>query len=96
MNQYHVYILQCSDNSYYVGVTNNLNRRFSEHNVGLNEKCYTYSRRPVVIRYSQSFQYIRDAIAWEKQLKGWGRKKKEALFIDDWSEIKRLASSKKE
>ena len=95
MRQYHVYILQCSDTSYYVGVTNNLERRLSEHNDGLNKKCYTHSRRPVIIMYAEEFQYIRDAISWEKQLKGWGRKKKEALFIHNWNEIKKLASSGK-
>ncbi len=39
------------------------------------------------------FKYILDAIAWEKQLKGWSRKKKEALFIEDWASIVELAKN---
>jgi len=44
--------------------------------------------------YCQRFQDIKQAIAWEKQIKGWSGKKKEALFVEDWDEIKRLAKSK--
>jgi putative endonuclease len=54
---------------------------------------YTFKRRPVVLKYCQRFQDITQAIAWEKQIKGWSRKKKEALFKEDWEEIKRLARS---
>jgi putative endonuclease len=88
-----VYIVECSDKSYYTGVTNDIERRFWKHNNDEKKTAYTFSRRPVMVRYCQSFQYIQNAIAWEKQLKGWSRKKKEALFIDDWDEIKRLAKS---
>lgn len=92
---YYVYIVECSDGSYYTGVTNDIDRRLWEHNHSENKKSYTYTRRPVILKYCETFKYINDAIAWEKQLKGWSRKKKEALFREDWEEIKRLAKSKK-
>ncbi|MGV0965422.1 GIY-YIG nuclease family protein [Empedobacter falsenii] len=44
---YYVYIIKCSDNSYYVGVTNNLQKRINEHNDGIDSMSYTFSRRPV-------------------------------------------------
>ena len=91
---YYVYIVECSDKSYYIGVTNDIDRRLWEHNNDEKKTSYTYNRRPVVLRYCETFQYVQNAIAWEKQLKGWSRKKKEALFRGDWEEIRRLAKSK--
>ncbi len=93
-HNYYVYIVECNDKSYYTGVTNNLERRIWEHNNDDNALAYTYKRRPVVLKYWLRFQDINQAIAWEKQLKGWSRKKKEALFKEDWEEIKRLAKCK--
>ena len=93
-HNYFVYIVECSDGFYYTGVTNDLERRLSEHNEGIHPESFTYKRRPVVLKYWQRFQYIDDAISWEKQLKGWGRKKKEALFVADWDKIKELAKSR--
>ncbi len=92
-HNYFVYIVECSDASYYTGVTNNLDRRLWEHNNDENALCYTYKRWPVVLKYYQRFQDINQAIACEKQVKGWSRKKKEALCKEDWEEIKRLAKS---
>ena len=89
--RYYVYILQCKDASYYTGVTNNIERRLWEHETGYNPKCYTFDKRPVELKYCEETNDIRQAIAWEKQLKGWSRKKKEALFKEDWDEVKRLA-----
>ncbi|HWI90598.1 MAG TPA: GIY-YIG nuclease family protein [Flavisolibacter sp.] len=91
---YWVYIVRCRDGKYYAGVTNDLDRRLKEHNEGISPKCYTYERRPVELMYEEHFHDINQAIAWEKQLKGWSRKKKEALFVRDVEEIKRLAKSK--
>jgi putative endonuclease len=93
MKSYYVYIVECSDNSYYTGVTNNIERRLWEHNNDGHTSSYTFKRRPVILKYCESFQDIKQAIAWEKQLKGWSRKKKQALFNDNWDEIKRLARS---
>ena len=92
-HNYFVYILECADKLYYTGVTNDLERRLQEHNEGINPTSFTYKRRPVTLKYYQRFSDIRQAIEWEKQLKGWSRKKKEALFKEDWKEIIRLAKS---
>jgi len=94
---YYVYMLECQDGSYYTGITNDIERRMWEHHSGFNKECYTYERRPVELKYSEHFTDINSAIAREKQLKGWSRKKKQALFHEDWEEIKRLSisSSKK-
>jgi putative endonuclease len=93
IGNYCVYIVECSDTNYYTGVTNNIERRLWEHNNGENKLSYTYSRKPVVLKYCDRFTNIKDAIAWEKQIKGWSRKKKEALFNDDWEKIKQLSKS---
>ena len=90
-HNYYVYIIECSDKSYYTGVTNDIDRRLWEHNNDENKKSYTYKRRPVVLKYCDNFTNINNAIAWEKQIKGWSRKKKEALFTEDWNELKALA-----
>jgi putative endonuclease len=79
-HNYYVYIVRCSDGLYYTGVTNNLNRRLIEHNEGCNIHCFTFSRRPVMLQYHEHFVNIQNAIRREKQLKGWSRQKKEALF----------------
>jgi len=93
-HNYYVYIVQCNDGFYYTGVTNNVDRRVEEHNEGLDPGCFTFKRRPVVLKYYEHFQNIENAIVYEKQLKGWSRKKKEALFVRDYDEISRLAKSR--
>ena len=92
-HNYYVYIVECIDKSYYTRVTNNLERRLWEHNNDNNPLACTFKRRPLLLKYCQRFQDINQAIAWGKQLKGWSRKKKEALFADNWDEIIRLAKS---
>ena len=94
-HNYFVYIIECSDKLYYTGVTNDLERRIEEHNEGVNTKAFTFKRRPVTIKYYERFSDIGQAIEWEKQVKGWSRKKKEALFREDWEEIKKLAKGEK-
>jgi putative endonuclease len=70
VKQFIVYMLRCIDGTYYVGVTNDLDRRLYEHQSGVDPSCYTYVRRPVVYVWSTSFQYVLDAIRCEKHLKG--------------------------
>jgi len=94
-HNYFVYILQCADGSYYVGVTNDLEVRLEQHQIGYDPKSYTFTRRPIVLKYYQRFTLIEQAIEFEKQLKGWSRKKKEALFDENWEEVKRLSNLKK-
>src|SRR5699024_618738 len=91
MKRMFVYILLCNDSSYYTGVTNNIERRFAEHQEGKNRKCYTFPRRPLELVFAKEFSGPKDAIAFEKQVKGWSRAKKEALMRADWNELKRLS-----
>jgi putative endonuclease len=92
-HRYFVYILRCNDGSYYTGITNNIERRLWEHETGYHPTCYTINKRPLELKYCERFQSVKQAIAWEKQLKGWSREKKEALFREDWEELKRLSKS---
>ena len=92
--QHAVYILKCSDGSFYTGHTNNLDRRFEEHAAGVDPDAYTFRRRPVELVYAERFQYVRDAIAWEKRLKKWSRAKKQALIDENWDRLIELARCK--
>lgn len=87
-----VYMLRCRDGSYYVGSAtgNDLSKRIQEHQSGL---CngYTSPRLPVELIWSEHFDRITDAITAERKLKGWSRRKKEALTRGDWNRIKILA-----
>ncbi|PKL13487.1 MAG: hypothetical protein CVV50_03410 [Spirochaetae bacterium HGW-Spirochaetae-6] len=84
---YFVYILKCSDNSYYTGVTNNIEKRICEHQEGIDTNCYTFFKRPVKLVLTESFGDSLEAIEREKQIKGWTRKKKEALINIDWQKL---------
>jgi putative endonuclease len=87
-----VYMLRCRDDTYYVGSAtgDDLTRRIAQHQSGA-FPGYTYSRRPVELVWSGHFDRITDAIAVERQLKGWTRAKKEALIRGDWPGIRRLS-----
>src|SRR5262245_23494130 len=90
-----VYILRCRDGHYYVGsARDDLEKRINEHNAGKFDG-YTKSRRPVELVYSQEFERIEDAIAAERQLKGWSRVKKEALIAGRLDRLIELASSRR-
>ena len=93
MNSYFVYILKCSDNSYYTGVTNHLERRIVERDQGNDPNCYTFKRRPVELVFQKMFRQVNDAIAFEKQLKGWSRKKKEAVINNEWFRLPELSKN---
>lgn len=93
MKTMYVYLLKCSDKSYYIGVTNNLERRLIEHNDGININCYTFSRRPIELAFYEIFDNTKKAIAFEKKIKGWSRKKKEALINNDWHLLPELSKS---
>ena len=80
MKRYFVYILLCSDNSYYVGMTNDLDRRFNEHQSGFYPQGFTFSRRPVRLAWFTDFGSKDQAFSFERQLKGWSRRKKKALI----------------
>jgi predicted GIY-YIG superfamily endonuclease len=88
-----VYILRCADGSYYTGHTDNLEKRIGEHTSGAIASCYTFKRRPLERVFSQDFPTREEALASEQQIKGWSRKKKEAMIRGDWAEVSRLARS---
>lgn len=96
MKFYYVYILKCSDNSYYVGITSNLDRRVMEHNAGKYPDAYTCSRRPVELVWYQDFTEPNQAIYFEKKIKKWSRAKKEAIINDDWDLLPLLSECKNE
>lgn len=87
----YVYIVLCSDNSYYTGVTNDIERRLYEHDAGLDQETYTYIRRPLELKYLELFDDINKAIEREKQIKKLSRKKKEALFAENYELLKALS-----
>ena len=87
-----LYILRCADGSYYVGTArDSLEKRFAEHQTGTFDG-YTERRRPVTLVFQQAFERIEDAIAAERQIKGWRREKKEALIRGDYASLPALAS----
>lgn len=87
---FHCYILKCADGSYYVGHTDDMEKRFAEHQSGV-FTGYTYKRRPLELFWNDAFQSRDDAKAAEKQIKGWSRAKKEALAEGDWKVVSELA-----
>jgi tRNA/rRNA methyltransferase len=88
------YLLRCADGSYYVGHTDDLERRVGEHNTG--ESCaYTTTRRPVELIWCQEFYSRAEALAAEFQIKRWSRAKKEALARGDFNSLS-LAAKKKD
>ena len=90
-----VYILRCVDGSYYTGLTKRpIADRVDEHNAGVVEG-YTHSRRPVELVFTETYERILDAIARERQIKGWTRRKKEALIRYDYESLPKLARRKK-
>jgi len=93
MKSYYVYILQCSDNSFYTGVTNDIEKRFYEHQEGLIEGCYTHNKRPAKLMHVEEFADILEAINREKQIKGWTREKKKALYNGDYERLVGLSKS---
>ncbi len=86
-----MYILQCNDDSYYVGFTNNLDTRLKQHNAGHYPNAHTVNRRPVKLVWHSFFNDAEQALQVEKQLKGWSRKKKEALINEQWELLPKLA-----
>jgi len=90
-----VYIVECSDASFYTGVTNDLDRRIDEHNEGMNPKSYTFSRRPIKLAYFEDHSDPYYAIAREKQIKGWSRKKKNAMIEGKWEKLPEYSKRKK-
>lgn len=91
MKTYYVYILQCSDQFTYTGITNNIERRLQEHQGGVNKTCFTYKRRPVKLIFHQEFNEVEQAIYFEKKIKKWSAQKKYALANGDYDLLQILS-----
>ena len=87
-----VYILRCCDGSYYTGCTTAIEKRLKEHELGV-FPGYTSSRRPVELVWCSEFPHIYQAIVVERQIKGWSRRKKEALICGDIELLRELSQS---
>jgi putative endonuclease len=96
MKLYYVYILKCSDNSYYTGFSSNLDNRIMQHEMGYYRECYTFKRRPVELVFYEAFSEPNQGIYFEKKIKGWSRLKKEALISGDFDKLPLLAECKNE
>jgi len=94
MKTYFVCILKYSDKLLYVGITNNLQRRFEEHQKGENANCFTFKRRPLELILSQVFNNLEEAIYFEKKIKKWSAKKKLALANDNFDMLEILSESR--
>ncbi len=91
MKTYYVYILRCADDSFYTGITNNLERRIFEHQTGFYKGSYTSTRRPITLEGYVEFQNAFKAMRFERQVKKWSRAKKVALCNNEFAELKQLA-----
>lgn len=87
-----VYMLRCSDGTYYVGSTKgqNISHRLAQHQTGFGRK-YTRARRPVELVWSQTFERFTDAFEAERRIKNWSKAKKEALIRCDWETLRSAA-----
>jgi len=87
------YMLHCRGGFYYVGHTDDLERRVAQHTTGA-VAGFTADHLPVALVWSQDFPTRDEAKAAEKQIKGWSRAKKMALIRGDWGRISTLAKNK--
>ncbi|UKM63631.1 GIY-YIG nuclease family protein [Flavobacteriaceae bacterium GSB9] len=94
MKIYYVYILKCSDGSYYTGFTSHLKNRFVEHQTGKHKDSYTYTRRPVELVFYAEFTDPNLAIRSEKQIKKWSKVKKEVLINNEFDKLPNLSKKK--
>ena len=92
---YAIYILKCSDGTYYTGLTKDLEGRIHGHERGTQSESYTYSRRPVKLVWSITTESYQEAFIWEHKIKGWSRAKKEALIRGDIEGIHEIVKSER-
>ncbi|MCA0418939.1 MAG: GIY-YIG nuclease family protein [Proteobacteria bacterium] len=87
-----LYIVKCNDGSFYTGTTRaDVATRIGQHNAGLRSDSYTFTRRPVSLVFAEHFPNILDAISMERRVKGWSRRKKQAMIDGRWDELPELA-----
>ena len=88
----YMYILKCSDSSYYTGSTKDMEKRLWQHENGEGSN-YAKVRLPVTLVYVEQYDRVEEAFAREKQIQGWSRKKKEALICGNMDDLCSLSSS---
>ena len=88
-----VYILHCADDTYYTGVTFNLDKRLTEHHSAKYPESYTAQRLPVDPSSIQNSQILIMQYS-EKQIKNWSQAKKQALIAGRYDELPNLAKKK--
>jgi putative endonuclease len=89
----YMYILECSNGKYYTGSTVYLARRIEQHQKG-DGANFTRKHLPVKLLFFEEYERIDFAFKREKQVQGWGRKKKEALINSEYEKLPELAKSK--
>ena len=92
-NKHYVYILKCSDDTLYVGYTQNLKNRLFWHGSGFASQ-HTSVRLPVKLVYTEEFPSEKSAIERENQIKRWSRMKKQALITGDLDLLRQLGKSR--
>ena len=93
---YAIYILKCSDGTYYTGLTKELEARIQDHQVGVRSDAYTFNRRPVELVWSIVTESYQEAFQWAHRIKGWSRRKKEALIRGDIDGIHEIVKSERQ
>ena len=91
---FYAYMLKCNDGSYYVGHTDNIEQRISQHQLG-KINGYTATRLPVKLVWLEIFHTRDEAFHAERKIRGWARSKKELLIVNDWKTISQLCSRAK-
>jgi putative endonuclease len=80
---YFTYILECADKTLYVGSTNDLDKRLNQHNNLKSGAHYTKIRRPVILKYSETFKTMSEARKRENEIKKYKREEKLCLINKD-------------
>ncbi|MBI3172110.1 MAG: GIY-YIG nuclease family protein [Chloroflexi bacterium] len=93
---YRVYILECSDGTYYTGSAADVDKRLWQHQEGVSHTAYTYSRRPVKLVWcSEEVERYSDALRYERQIKGWSHAKKQALIANDYTRLHEIVTEER-
>jgi putative endonuclease len=88
----YLYILKCTDGSYYTGSTRSIESRLDQHHLGKGSQ-YTSTRLPVELVCLEEYERIDEAYAREKQVQGWNRRKKEALIKSEYNTLPVLSKN---
>ncbi|HLB63518.1 MAG TPA: GIY-YIG nuclease family protein [Anaerolineales bacterium] len=95
MRRFYVYILECADGKYYIGMTNSLQLRLAQHQAGHDPGSFTFSRRPVTLVWTESFPTEQQARECERQLKGWSTAKKRAVVQQGLTSVHAVARAQR-